>query len=183
MKREDRPPPSTAPAQTGAESAQELLRRGTQMRGMGGAEKRAERKRQGPLNARERIDLLLDPGSFLETGLHAASYRPELRDATPADGKVSGSGKIDGRDVALVSSDFTVMGASSSHVNGLKIGHLKQIATRRGLPMVFLGESTGARMPDAMGVAVASGDRPTQYLRTRETPWATTKAMPRPCWK
>lgn len=93
MKREDRPPPSTASAQTGSESAQELLRRRTQMRGMGGAEKRAECKRQGPPNARERIDLLLTPGSFLETGLHAASYRPELRDATPADGKVSVSAR------------------------------------------------------------------------------------------
>ncbi len=180
MTRDDRPPMSTTPARTGSEPAQELLRRRTQMRGMGGAEKLAERKRQGALNARERIDLLLDPGSFLETGLHAASYRPELRDATPADGKVSGFGKIDGREVAVVSNDFTVMGASSSHVNGLKIGHLKQIASRRGLPMVFLGESTGARMPDAMGVAVASGDRPTQYLRTRETPWAS--ALLGPCF-
>lgn len=180
MQHEDRPPMSTVLAQTGLEPAQELLHRRTRMRGMGGAEKLAERKRRGLLNARERIDLLLDPGSFLEAGLHAVSYRPEMREATPADGKISGFGRIDGRDVAVVANDFTVMGASSSHVNGLKIGHLKQIATRHGLPMVFLGESTGARMPDAMGVAVASGDRPTQYLRTRETPWAS--ALLGPCF-
>jgi acetyl-CoA carboxylase carboxyltransferase component len=180
MHREDPPPTSTAPLQAGLNPAQELLHRRTQMRGMGGTEKLATRRRQGQLNARERIDRLLDPDSFLETGLHATSHRPEMRATTPADGKVCGFGKIDGRDVAVVSNDFTVMGASSSYVNGQKIGHLKQIATGRGLPMVFLGESTGARMPDAMGVAVASGDRPAQYQRTRETPWAS--ALLGPCF-
>jgi acetyl-CoA carboxylase carboxyltransferase component len=74
----------------------------------------------------------------------------------------------------VVSNDFTVMGASSATVNGRKVGHVKDLATRRGLPMVFLGESTGARMPDVMGArGIGAGDRPTQYRRTREAPWAS----------
>ena len=97
-----------------------------------------------------------------------------MRERAPADGKITGYGKLGGREVAIVSNDFTVMGASSSTVNTSKVGHVKKIATRRGLPMVFLGESTGARMPDVMGAAsIGAGDRPTQYLRMRETPWVS----------
>ena len=142
---------------------------------MGGQRKLAERSAQpGVLNARERIDRLADPGSFIETGLFALSRRPEMREHSAADGKVAGYLRIDGREVAVVSNDFTVMGASSSEVNTNKVGHVKRVATRHGLPMVFLGESTGARMPDVMGAAaIMAGDRPTQYRRTRETPWVS----------
>lgn len=139
---------------------------------MGGERKLAERREQGVLNARERIAALADAGTFLESGLFAVSRRPEARDKSPADGKITGYAKVDGREVAIVSNDFTVMGASSSEVNTSKVGHVKKVATARGLPMVFLGESTGARMPDVMGAAaITGGDRPTQYLRMRETPW------------
>ena len=141
---------------------------------MGGPEKLAARKAEGILNARERIERLVDPGTFLELGLFGTSIRPEVRDRAPADGKITGYGKMGGREVAIVSNDFTVMGASSSAVNISKVGHVKNIATRRGLPMVFLGESTGARMPDVMGAAsIGAGERPTQYLRMRETPWVS----------
>ncbi len=153
---------------------QELEQRRAKALSMGGPKKLDERKAQGVLNARERIDRLADPGTFLETGLFATSNRPEARDRSPADGKIAGYVKLDGRDVAVVSNDFTVMGASSSPVNTAKVGHVKGVATRRGLPMVFLGESTGARMPDVMGAAgITAGDRPTQYRRTRETPWVS----------
>ena len=67
------------------------------------------------------------------------------------------------------------MGASSGAVNGRKLGHLKRIATQRGVPIVFLGESSGARMPDHMGsrgMGTLLGNDGTQYQRTRETPWA-----------
>ena len=141
---------------------------------MGGEAKLRQRAEEGVLNARQRIDCLVDPDSFHETGLFATSIRPEMRERSPDDGKIAGYGKIHGRDVAVVSNDFTVMGASSSKVNTAKVGHVKRIATQRGLPMVFLGESTGARMPDVMGAeGVGSGDRPTQYRRMRETPWVS----------
>ena len=96
---------------------EELEQRRAKALSMGGANKLAERKAQGVLNARERIDWLADPGTFLETGLFATSNRPEARDRSPADGKIAGYVKLDGRDVAVVSNDFTVMGASSSSVN------------------------------------------------------------------
>ena len=68
---------------------------------MGGARKLAERKKQGVLNARERIDYLADAGTFLESGLFAVSKRPEVRDNSPADGKIAGFAKLDGREVAM----------------------------------------------------------------------------------
>ncbi len=141
---------------------------------MGGDAKIARRREAGLLNARERIDRLADDGSFMEFGLFAQSARAPDRDRTPADGKIAGIVRVDGRAVAVVSNDFTVMGASSATVNGRKVGHVKELATRRGLPIVFLGESTGARMPDVMGArGIGAGDRPTQYRRMRETPWAS----------
>jgi acetyl-CoA carboxylase carboxyltransferase component len=152
----------------------ELVEREHRARQMGGLEKLARRKQEGVMNARERIDYLVDTDSFLESGLLATSYRPEDRERSPADGKIVGYARMGGREVAVVSNDFTVMGASSSNVNGSKVGHMKAVATKRGLPMVFLGESTGARMPDTMGArGIGSGDKPTQYMRTRETPWAS----------
>src|SRR5512134_2042284 len=81
---------------------------------MGGAEKLAERKKQGVLNARERIDRLVDPGSFAESGRHARGIREGVRHKAPAEGKIAGFARIDGREAAIVSNDFTVLGASSS---------------------------------------------------------------------
>ena len=147
-------------------------RRRHQALAMGGERKLAQRKVEGLLNARERIDMLLDQDTFLEHGRFGVSKYSEMRDKSPADGKVAGYGKVGGREIGIVSNDFTVMGASSSEVNTSKVGHVKKVATSRGLPLVFLGESTGARMPDAMGAAaIMGGDRPTQYRRMRETPW------------
>ncbi len=152
----------------------EFEMRRQQARSMGGEQKLVERKAQGILNARERIARLADAGTFLEAGLFGVSILPQARDKSPADGKITGYAKMDGREVAIVSNDFTVMGASSSEVNTNKVGHVKKVATSRGLPMIFLGESTGARMPDIMGAAaIMGGDRPTQYLRKRETPWVS----------
>jgi len=141
---------------------------------MGGVEKLVQRRTQGVLNARERIERLFDPGSFVESGLLAVSFRKEDRDRTPADGKITGWGRIAGREAACVSNDFTVLGASSSLTNSRKIKQLRDHATRHGAPMVFLGESTGARMPDVMGAeAMGFGDNPRQYQRLRDTPWAS----------
>jgi acetyl-CoA carboxylase carboxyltransferase component len=144
---------------------------------MGGADKLARRAAAGILNARERIAYLCDEGSFIESGLFGTSAsNPADRHRTPGDGKVTGFAKVDGRDVAIGANDFTVMGASSSATNGRKLAHLKRVATQRGLPMIFLGESSGARMPDHMGsrgMATLLGNDPTQYQRLRDTPWAS----------
>ena len=142
---------------------------------MGGREKIAKRRETGVLNARERLEYLLDKASFHESGRFAVSHRPEMRERTPADGKVAGFGKIDGRDIAIVANDFTVLGASSSTINMKKVKHVKQVANRRGLPLVFLGESSGSRMPDRMGASgrATIAQDPTEYQRLRESPWVS----------
>jgi acetyl-CoA carboxylase carboxyltransferase component len=164
------------------EPLKQLRERNERALAMGGPEKLARRKAEGHLNARERIDYLVDKDSFFESGRFAAGIRPEVRAKTPADGKVAGFARIDGREVALVSNDFTVLGASSSVINMKKIRHTKETATKRGLPLIMLGESSGARMPDRMGAAGRSiiAQDPIEYQRLRETPWVS--ALLGPCY-
>jgi methylmalonyl-CoA decarboxylase subunit alpha len=157
------------------ELIKELQDRTAEALAMGGPEKLARRKAEGVLNARERIDYLVDEGSFIESGRYARSIRPEVKHKTPADGKVAGFARIQGREVALVSNDFTVLGASSSVINMKKIKHVKQVAGKRGIPLILLGESSGARMPDRMGAAGRAiiAQDPTEYQRLRESPWCS----------
>ena len=167
-------------ATTPAQALAEFERRRILAEAMGRADKLQQRRQAGLLDARQRLDRLFDAGSFSEVGLFAHSGDDPAR--APADGKIAGFGRIDGREAAAVSNDFTVMGASSTIVNGRKIGHMKRVAAQRGLPLVFLGESSGARIPETMGAAGmgASGSDPTQYMRLRETPWAA--AILGPCF-
>lgn len=143
--------------------------------GMGGPEKLAARKAEGVLNARERIDRLFDAGSFAETGLLATSHLPAMRERSAADGKVCGFGRIDGRPAAVVSCDLTTLGASSSLTNVKKMGHVRRTAVRNGLPIVFLNETSGARIPDTMGAqgTGALGQDPEQFIRNREVPYVS----------
>ena len=154
----------------------DLEQRRQQALAMGGEEKLAKRRAAGVLNARERIEYLFDPGTFIESGLLATSAYPQDRDRSPADAKIAGYGKIHGREAAAVANDFTVMGASSSATNMKKIGHMKRTAVARGMPLVFLGESSGARLPDNMGargMGSLLAQDPHQYLRQRESPWVS----------
>jgi acetyl-CoA carboxylase carboxyltransferase component len=152
---------------------EELVKREQRALAMGGLEKLGARKAEGRLNARERVERLFDPGTFIESGMLAVSNRPEDRLTTPADGKVAGFGRINGREAAVVANDFTVKGASSAAINIKKLKHMKMVARKRGIALVFLGESTGARMPDVMGASsIGSKDDPVEYQRMREVPWA-----------
>jgi methylmalonyl-CoA decarboxylase subunit alpha len=141
---------------------------------MGGPAKLAKRAAQGQLNARERVDLLFDAGSFTESGLFATSPVDADRDITPTDGKVTGTGDITGRRAAVIAYDFTVKGASSSSVSNKKMQHMKELSARSGMPLVYLAESTGVRMPDIMGgTGMGAGNDRTRFLRRRESPWAS----------
>jgi acetyl-CoA carboxylase carboxyltransferase component len=156
-----------------ADKIQEHAERSDRAKAMGGPEKLAKRAREGALNARERIDYLLDAGTFRESGLFGVSYIPAMRDSTPADGKVTGFGKIAGRRVGVVGYDFTVKGSSSSFTNNRKMAHIKDTGAKRGFPIVFLNESTGVRMPDVMGEGMGLAVESSRFLRAREAPWAT----------
>lgn len=148
----------------------------------GGEEKYAKRKAAGMWTARERIEYIVDPGSFIESGLFGSSgVYPEQAAETQTDGKLAGFARIAGRDVCMVINDFTVKGASTSATNSKKVGHMKRTATERGMPLVLLGESTGARLPDAMGsrgMGLLLGNDNTQFRRMRETPVAAAAFGP-----
>jgi acetyl-CoA carboxylase carboxyltransferase component len=147
---------------------------------MGGEEKLKGRKAEGKLNARERLDYLFDPGTFLELGLFAHSGLPGMEEHTPADGKIIGYGLVEGRPVGVVANDMTVMGASSSATNMKKIEYMRSVSCEKGMPLVFLGESAGARIPDSMGSEgmAHGGQNPSQYRRLRESPWVSVLLGP-----
>ncbi len=151
---------------------EELERRRERAMAMGGSEKLEKRRSQGILNARERVDHLVDPDSFIESGLYATSARPEMREKTPGDGKVCGFALVNGREVGVVSNDFTVLGASSAVINQKKVKHVKDVANKRGFPVIFLGETSGARMPDRMGAPGRAivGQDGAEYQRLRTAP-------------
>jgi acetyl-CoA carboxylase carboxyltransferase component len=131
----------------------ELAAREARAKEMGGADKVARQRGKGRLTARERIEALLDAGSFDERGLLATSDLPEAADKTPADGKVTGFGAIDGRMVFVTADDVTVLAGAGGRVGvGKQLKGFKY-AAQKGYPCICLGDAGGARVPDIMGSA------------------------------
>src|SRR3954452_1348841 len=123
-----------------------------------GGEERVKRQRDlGKLPVRERLDLLLDPGSFVEHGLLADHMDPSLasRGSLAADGCVTGVGKIDGRRVAVCAYDFTVMAGSMGAVNEVKTARMREVVLRQRIPIVWLLDSAGARIMSTSGSTFA----------------------------
>lgn len=120
---------------------------------MGGAEKIGRQHDKGRLTARERIAWLLDNGSFEEMGLLAHSDLPAAADKSPADGKVTGFGLVDGRSVFVSADDVTVMAGAGGRVGVSKQFQWATYAAEKGYPCIHLGDAGGARVPDIMGSA------------------------------
>lgn len=118
---------------------------------MGSARRLQDFADAGHMNVRQRIDYLFDKDSFVEHGLLAMPARPEDHNRAPADGSVDGVGRINGRLAAINAADFSAMGASSAEIAGLKKHHSQQLAAKNGLPLIYLCECSGARIPDVMG--------------------------------
>jgi methylmalonyl-CoA carboxyltransferase 12S subunit len=119
----------------------------------GGAERVAKHHEQGKLTARERIETLVDAGSFEESGLfsrHRAEYFGMAGKEAPADGVVTGAASIDGRLVHLASQDFTVMGGAAGEVHSLKVAEVMQHSLKTGSPFVFINDSGGARVQEGI---------------------------------
>jgi len=120
----------------------------------GGEERIAKQHDAGKLTARERIDLLVDEGTFVELGLHAQPHFSQQAMAgreAPADGVVTGYGKVDGRLVAVAAYDFTVMAGSMGMTGEIKMARLRELALTKRMPMVWLLDSAGARIQEAVG--------------------------------
>jgi methylmalonyl-CoA decarboxylase subunit alpha len=132
----------------------DLHERREQARLGGGEEKIAQQHEQGKLTARERLALLIDPDTFVELGLHGRPHfsqrAMEGREA-PADGVVTGYGKVDGRLVAVAAYDFTVMAGSMGMTGELKVSRLRGLALSKRIPMIWLLDSAGARIQEAAG--------------------------------
>ena len=120
----------------------------------GGEEQIARQHEQEKLTARERLALLIDEGTFVELGIHARPHfsqrAMEGRDA-PADGVITGYGKVDGRLVAVCAYDFTVMAGSMGMTGELKVTRLRELALTKRIPFIWLLDSAGARIQEAVG--------------------------------
>ncbi len=129
----------------------DLARRKEKALQMGGKSKIDQQHSLGRLTARERIDQLVDPGSFMELGELNHSEVPGLEEKTPGDGVICGLGKVAGRPVVLQASDKTVLAATEGSVHIRKGKALHEYALKRGFPLFNLGEGGGLRIPDGMG--------------------------------
>ena len=143
---------------------------------LGGGEKRIEAQHaKGKLTARERIDVLLDEGSFEEFDMfvtHRCSDFGMAEKTFLSDGVVTGYGTIDGRLVYVFSQDFTVFGGSLSESFAAKICKVLDQAMKVGAPVIGLNDSGGARIQEGIGALAGYGEifyRNT--MASRETSW------------
>ncbi len=119
----------------------------------GGKEKIEQQHKKGKLTARERIDLLVDEGSFSEQDMFVTHRSVDFgldKISYPGDGVVTGFAKIEGRPVAVFSQDFTVLGGSLSETNAKKIVKLMNTAMKLGIPIIGLNDSGGARIQEGV---------------------------------
>src|SRR3954471_12598344 len=120
----------------------------------GGEEKIDGQHAKGKLTARERIDLLVDPGTFVELGVqagpHSSQKAMEGKEA-PADGVITGWADVDGRPCCIAAYDFTVMAGSMGMTGEFKVGRLREMALQKRMPFIWLLDSAGARIQEAVG--------------------------------
>jgi propionyl-CoA carboxylase beta chain len=131
----------------------ELRRREREAEAGGGAERVERQRADGKLTARERVALLLDPGSFEELDkfvLHRSHDFGMAKQRVPGDGVITGHGAIDGRPVFLFAQDFTVFGGSLSETYAQKICKIMDLAVKVGAPIVGLNDSGGARIQEGV---------------------------------
>ena len=139
-------------SQTTAEKIAELRRRREQARTGDQAANQKQHER-GKLTARERIELLLDPGSFVELdafAVHRTTAFGMERRRPLGDGVITGHGTIDGRPVCLFAQDFTVFGGSLGEVFAEKICKVMDLALRMGVPCIGINDSGGARIQEGV---------------------------------
>src|SRR5437879_5164037 len=140
---------------------EELRRRHDAAEAGGGSERRERQHKEGKLSARERVELLLDEGSFEELDklvTHRCRDFGMDEQIVPGDGVVSGYGRIDGRLTYVFAQDFTVFGGSLSETNAQKVCKVMDLALKNGAPVVGLNDSGGARIQEGVGSLAGYAD-------------------------
>jgi acetyl-CoA carboxylase carboxyltransferase component len=141
-----------------AEKLREAQEKEAELKQMGGEKAVAAQHARGKLTARERLDVLFDPGSFRETDLfmkHRGTLFGIDQVEIPADGVITGFGQVNGRPVAAFAQDFTARGGSLGEMHAKKICKVMDLALKAGIPLVGLNDSGGARIQE--GVDSLSG--------------------------
>ncbi|HXG51096.1 MAG TPA: acyl-CoA carboxylase subunit beta [candidate division Zixibacteria bacterium] len=151
------------------EKLQELNERRERIKQGGGLKLQEKQHAQGKMTARERIDYLLDPGTFVEFDLFARHIGTDYgldRAEVPADGVVTGHGKINGRDVFVYSEDFTVIAGTFGERHGKKICKTVDLARKMGVPVIGINDSGGARVTEEMGALSEYGQLFFRHVRS-----------------
>ncbi|WP_110927509.1 acyl-CoA carboxylase subunit beta [Bacillus massiliglaciei] len=121
---------------------------------LGGGDERIEKQHEkGKLTARERIELLVDPDTFVELNPFVQHRSTDFgldKIKGPGDGVVTGYGKVNGRDIYLFSQDFTVFGGALGEMHAMKIANVMDLAAKNGAPFVGLNDSGGARIQEGV---------------------------------
>lgn len=137
---------------------EDLKNRKTTLQLAGGEAKIKKQHDSGKLTARERLDLLFDPGTFVEVGTFIEHRCTDLgmdKLTLPSEGVVTGYGNVDGRQVFAFAQDFTVMGGSLGNMHAEKIVKVMDMALKMGAPLIGMNDSGGARIQE--GVDALSG--------------------------
>ena len=135
------------------EKVSDLLAKKAEIALGGGKEKQDQQHSSGSMTARERIDALLDEGSFVEIGAFVSARNEE----TAADGVITGYGSIDSRLVYVYSQDVTVLGGSMGEMYANKINKIVDMAAKMGAPVIGMLDSNGVRLSDGPRVQRAMG--------------------------
>ncbi|GFN22269.1 acyl-CoA carboxylase subunit beta [Thermanaeromonas sp. C210] len=137
---------------------QDLEKRTAKVKAGGGEKRIAKQHQQGKKTARERLEALLDPGSFQEVDAfvtHRCTLFGMEKVEAPGEGVVTGVGTVEGRPVAVFAQDFTVLGGSLGEMHAKKICKIMDLAMKVGMPVIGLNDSGGARIQE--GVDALSG--------------------------
>lgn len=140
----------------------ELLAKKEKYQEMGGEKYINAQHEKNKLTARERIDLLLDEGSFKEMGIlaHHQNLHPTMEGKyTPADGVIAGRGRIDGREVCIAAHDYTVLAGAIGKVAEAKVARVREWSLKNRVPMIWLVDSAGVRVQESIGSLFAGNGR------------------------
>ncbi|TET55332.1 MAG: acyl-CoA carboxylase subunit beta [Dehalococcoidia bacterium] len=139
---------------------EELKRKREHILQMGGPKAVEERHKKGQLSARERVDRFFDPGSFSEIGMHVKHRTTAFgmgQREVPAEGVITGFGRVDGRYVVVAAEDFTAMAGTFGEYHGRKFVRAVDFAKENGWPFVGMNDSGGARLQEGMDTLESYG--------------------------